>query len=1492
MKLRGTWANRAIRFALITLLFVYGAVHVSFAEGIIVTIAGKDFPFAGDGQPAVKVPLGSIPSIAVDAQGNVYSVVESFFVVKTGADGVLHVIAGNGIPAHTGDGGQATSASLSGPLAIALDPAGNLYVSEAFSHRIRKVTPSGVISTFAGTGQPDTSGDGGAALQAGLGQEIWSMVFDKAGNLYLAQRDEHLVRKIDTNGIITAVAGTGQPGFSGDGGAATKAKLTVPAGLAFDRNGNLLIGDTGNFRVRSVAPDGTISTVAGGGIFPNDNISASTAFIEPLGVAADAAGNIYLADYYTARIRRIDANGIITTMAGSGLRGFSGDGGPALAAAFAAPLSLALDKSGNIFVGDFAGSRIRKIDTGGVITTIAGNGLFYPSPDGVAGTETAVRFPWGVASAADGSVLVAERLGQKIRRIDAKGIASTVAGTGQAALANDGGSAALSPIALPYGVAADPSGTIYFSEEPDFKVRRVMSDGTLFTEAGNGIASLAATNGVLATNSSLGIPQGVALDAAGNVYFSDSGQNVVRRVSPAGIISTVAGNGMAGFSGDDGPALAASLNAPTGLAVDGGGNVYIGDRGNSRIRKVTPAGIITTIAGTGRATYAGEGGPARAASLSPDGIGVDAAGNLYVADPENNRILRITPAGTIGTFAGTGQPGSAGDGGPATAAAMNTPHGVAADAKGNIYIADTGNGRIRVVLAAPASFSISTAALSFTGKYTGAVTPQQSVAVTGSTAGLPFTVGVMTTDGSAWLQASIQNGSMPATVQINADPSELQPGDYNGVVTITAPGAQPSFETVSVSLTVTAADPPSLSVKTDPLSFSLTAGQGPASAAITVSNAGGGSIDVASTATTQSGAGWLAASLTRTTISPTSPASLTVTVDPGMLTPGTWLGQISITGSTGQAVVVPVTLVLSRATQKLLLTASGFTFRAVSGGGVVPPESFGIANTGSGVLNWAVTPGPSWLQVSSATGSSSGGGAIPQVTLSVNPATLTPGTYYDKVTVTSADADNAPQIVTAVLNVAPADQNPGPHIQPSGLLFTATAGGTSPGSQTVYVYNPGSTPLSFNSVRLTLDGNNWFVHLPATGVVTPQSPLPIVVQPDVTGLAPGVYSGVITMLFGDQSVGVVNLLLVVAPAPQAAAAKSGGAVAAATSSGCTPTKLALIPTSISGGFRSAVGWPTPNVAQIVDDCAVPVSSGSVSVTFNNGDPPLLMTPTSPGVWSATWTPRSSQAANITVTLKARSGAGLSGQTQITGQADANTGAPLLRPTAIVNAAYPAAPVPLAPGSLVSLFGLGLAPAPQTARGLPLPLEMQGTSVVMAGRELPLLYTADGQVNTLIPYDMDFNTRQQLVVEAGGKLTSPELVSIAPAQPVIFTADGSGTGQGLIYRTAGGGLADGANPAGVGEEILIEATGLGAVTPDSDSSNVPAMPFPQVANSVSLSVGGIAANVESAELSPDTPGVYYVRAIVPAGVAAGNAVAVAVVLSAAGGSSPVVSIAIR
>ena len=342
---------------------------------------------------------------------------------------------------------------------------------------------------------------------------------------------------------IETVAGTGEWGFSGDGGLAVEAQLRNPTGVAVDEAGNLYI--TGN-----------------------------------------------------ERIRMVDAAGLISTVAGNGVRGFSGDGGPAVQAQLNYPRGVAVDGSGNIYIVDAGNHRIRKVDAAGAVSTVAGSGRYGYGGDGGAATSASLSNPRDAAADSSGNVYIADTFNHRIRKVDAAGVITTVAGMG------DSGRHAGRP------------------------QRRGGYSG----------------DGGPAVRAQLRFPRGTALDGSGNLYIADTGNNRVRRVDTAGVITTFAGTGTEGFSGDGGPATQAQLDSPLGVAVDGSGNIYIADAGNYRIRRVDAAtGIITTIAGTEWGASLGDGGPATQASIRPGDVDLDAAGNIYIADGGQQRVRRLTP---------------------------------------------------------------------------------------------------------------------------------------------------------------------------------------------------------------------------------------------------------------------------------------------------------------------------------------------------------------------------------------------------------------------------------------------------------------------------------------------------------------------------------------------------------------------------------------------------------------------------------------------------------------------------------------------------------------------------------------------------------------------------------------------------------------------------------------------------------------------------------
>jgi hypothetical protein len=521
------------------------------------------------------------------------------------------------------------------------------------------------------------------------------------------------IYKVDIQGAWTLVAGNGVFAFSGDGGPATAASLGEPESIALDTAGNLYILDTLNRRVREVlATSGVIQTIAGNGVagFSGDGPALASQIRGRGGLSVDTQGNVFLADADNGRIREI-TNGGIQTVAGTGGFGFSGDGGPATSAQLFAPRGVFVDVSGNIFIADTFNHRVREV-VGGIIHTIAGNGIGGFAGDGGLATSAELYYPYGVFADSLGNILIADTGNSLLREVTAgSGTIKALAGNG---LANpttcnttfdqcigDGGPATRGILRYPENVFEDSLGNIFVLALVD-EIQEIPAGTTnIQTFAGNSASGFGGDGGP-APNAQLSFPVDAVTDKAGNIYIADTG--AVREVfSATGMIQTIAGTGIGGIaslSGDNGPATTATTY-PNGLFVDAFGNLFIAD-GFNEVREISAGtGTIRSVAGNGIAGYTGDGGPAANAELNyPNSVFVDGAGNIFIADSNNSVIREVVggPGGNIVTVAGNGTPGFSGDGGPATSAQLAFPSGVYVDAAGNIFIAD-GNNCIREVLA-------------------------------------------------------------------------------------------------------------------------------------------------------------------------------------------------------------------------------------------------------------------------------------------------------------------------------------------------------------------------------------------------------------------------------------------------------------------------------------------------------------------------------------------------------------------------------------------------------------------------------------------------------------------------------------------------------------------------------------------------------------------------------------------------------------------------
>jgi sugar lactone lactonase YvrE len=576
-------------------------------------VAGGEYGFCGDGGDTLRACFNNPNGIAVDTNGNLF-IADTFnhrIRKVNAATGIISTVAGSGptgdgMGGFSGDNGPATSATLNNPIAVAVDAGGNIFISDAGNRRIRKVSAgTGFITTVAGNGMFDSGdvGDNGPATAAQIAPLGFAV--DAAGNLIIADVGNNRIRKVDAAAkIITTIAGNGESGFGGDGGLATAASLNAPNAVAVDAGGNIFITDSLNYRVRRVdAKTGTISTMGGNGLarIPDENAPATASALNyPRGVVFDAAGNLFIADTGNSRIRKVDAaSGVITTVAGNNLFSFSGDGGPASAADLSAPDGVAMDAAGNLFIADTSNQRIRKIDTKGIITTVAGNSQpsFQPgfSGDGDLATKALLNYPRGVAIDGAGNLFIADTENHRIRRVDAKsGIITTVAGSGDIGSAGGGFSGDNGPgtsalLKSPFAVAIDRAGNVLIADGANFRIRKLDSKGIITTVIGTGQEGFCDAS-QLASAISLGFPAGIAIDNAGNIFVSEPNSHRILRIDSRGSVATVAGNCDSGFSGDSGPATLATFDSPTGIAFDPAGNLFIADTNNHRIRAVHASG--------------------------------------------------------------------------------------------------------------------------------------------------------------------------------------------------------------------------------------------------------------------------------------------------------------------------------------------------------------------------------------------------------------------------------------------------------------------------------------------------------------------------------------------------------------------------------------------------------------------------------------------------------------------------------------------------------------------------------------------------------------------------------------------------------------------------------------------------------------------------------------------------------------------------------------
>ncbi|HTV39130.1 MAG TPA: immunoglobulin domain-containing protein [Candidatus Sulfotelmatobacter sp.] len=602
--------------------------------------------------------------------------------------------------------GVTNLSEFNNPGAVAMDSSGNIYIADTADNTIRKIAAGGTVSTFAGSPGISGSADGdgtNAFFNAPQGIAV-----DSSGNVYVADTGNNTIRKITSAGVVSTLAG--EAGTAGSAnGLGTNAQFYAPEGLAVDGSSNVFVADTWNDTIREVSPSGSVTTIAGSPEdFGSTNASGTNAlFYEPGDVAVDTSDDVFVADTGNNAIREIAAGGSVTTLAGS-VGNFGYTNGTGTSALFNAPQGIAIDSSGNLYVADYLNNAIRKVTSAGVVTTIAGVPGNFGSANG-AGTNALFWGPEGVVVDPNNNnlVYVADAGNSSIRQLSSSGQSWTVsalAGNASDGSANATGTAAR--FFWPMDVASDGQGNFYVADAQNNTIRKIAANGTVTLFAGfPGVTGSANATG---TNASFNAPEAVAVDSSGNVYVADTGNSIIREITSAGVVSTLAGS--AGNVGSaDGTGSGAQFYEPQGIAVNSSGDVFVADTMNHTIREIAPGGVVTTFAGFPGNVGSADGTNSTAQFDRPTGLATDGSGNLFVADMLNQTIREITQAGVVTTIAGLARVFGDSDGTNSTAAFFD-PEGVAVGSGDTLYVADSGNDSIRQLTPSGTNWIVTTIA--------------------------------------------------------------------------------------------------------------------------------------------------------------------------------------------------------------------------------------------------------------------------------------------------------------------------------------------------------------------------------------------------------------------------------------------------------------------------------------------------------------------------------------------------------------------------------------------------------------------------------------------------------------------------------------------------------------------------------------------------------------------------------------------------------------
>jgi uncharacterized protein (TIGR03437 family) len=815
------------------------------------------------------------------------------------------------------------------------------------------------------------------------------------------------------------------------------------------------------------------------------------------------------------------------------------------------------------------------------------------------------------------------------------------------------------------------------------------------------------------------------------------------------------------------------------------------------------------------------------------------------------------PAGLIATSSAAWLTATVGGGGPAgtITVAVNQAGLATGVYSGTLTISSSNAAAVTVgvtLTVVDADLVLSSSGLAFSGSGSAGGAASQYISVTSSANdALPFRVSAsLQGAASGAITVSPASATTPALVTVTVDPTAVPVGAYSGQIVFTM--ATKTY-TVGVSLTVQNASPV-LYVAPANLTLTPQSGAAAGNATLVIQNQGGGASQQFSVAVT-SGA-WLSVSPSSGILSGSVAASVQVTANLQGLSAGPYQGSIHVQmGTLSQD--VPVSLLVVGGQPYIGLEFQGVLFEARAGAGLSYSRNVEVINRGGGTLNPAasLSGGAGWLSL---TQNASG------FTLTTQSQSLPAGTYYATVVVADPNAGNSPQQLTVVLNVTPASVAPTPDLSPGGLLFVGVAGGSAPPAQVVQVFTSSVSATAFQASAQAADGLSWLSATPAAGATSATSTGTVTVSVNPSKLNAGVYQGGISVSESSADVRTVNVTFIVLSG--AVTSSEPLSVRSAAASSCAPSQLVPVSTGLANNFRAPAGWPTPVTIQLVDDCGNTVSNGNIVLGFSKGAPNFLamtLMDSAHAVYAATWVP-SASVSQVNVLVQATAGA-LRGTTQLTGAIESNT-APILNQGATLRTVQGEAGAPLAPGTLVQIFGSNLSQSTVQPSSLPLPTNINGTQVLIGGLAAPLYYISSGEVDAQVPLELAPRAGYPIVVSVNGALTVPDTINLVAAEPgVIAFPTGIPVAQHANYN-----LITADDPAVPGEAIILYLVGMGDTNPPVPSgSPAPSQqPFALVTTAPQVTVAGAPATVLFAGMTPGAVGLYQVNIVVPAQAATG------------------------